>query len=56
MEPILELINPFRENAVLSLGGLLPTVAILECPLFIRTLLIGLFEHSIWNGSGATVK
>lgn len=52
-EPTLVFINLLRGKAVVSLAGVLPAGAILECPWFRRTPLIGLTEHSIWNGSHA---
>ena len=45
--------TPISIKLLRGKAGVLLTVAILECPLFRRTPLIGLIEHSIWNGSGA---
>ena len=52
-EPTLAFMKLSRGKTVVSLAGVLPTAAILECPLFRRTSLIGSTEHSIWNGSHA---
>lgn len=55
-EPTLVFIRLSRENAVLALADVLPTVAILECPLFSKTPPIGLTEYSIWNHPGPMEK
>lgn len=45
--------TPISIKLLIGKAGVLLTVAILECPLFRRTPLIGFIEHSIWNGSSA---